>query len=174
MTLVAGDPASLSAGAVVAATGGRRVADLAAPLEEAVTALGVGWPGRVSVQVRRSASLAAGSCEDLAAELALVARALQDHASDLADLHARERAVRERAAAAGLEVRDGRVVPVYGVLGEADAAAAAAREGTAARLQADLDLVLAQHRRRRDFLLTLLRESATRLDGTSTRLRRGP
>ena len=40
-------------------------------------------------------------------------------------------------------------------------------------LQAELDLVLAQHRRRRDWVLGVLRESTTTLAGVSHRLREG-
>ena len=89
-------------------------------------------------------------------------RVLQDHATDLADLVARARAIEERAAGAGLEVRDGRVERAWGVTGPADAGADRARDDVRDALQADLDLVLAQHSRRRDWVLDVLRGSTTR------------
>jgi hypothetical protein len=98
---------------------------------------------------------------------------LQDHATDLADLVARARALEERARAAGLEVRDGRVERAWGVTGAADADADRAREASRGALQADLDLVLAQHTRRRDWVLDVLRGSTRALGEVSHGLRQG-
>ncbi len=98
---------------------------------------------------------------------------LQDHATDLADLVARARTIEERARAAGLEVRDGRVEVGWGVSGPADAHADIQRHETREVLQAELDLVLAQHRRRRDWVLTVLRDSTGALSDLSHRLRGG-
>ncbi len=173
MSTVPGDPGSLSACAVTAASVGRRVGALARALAPEVEALGEGWPGRASVSTRRRGSALAGAGTSAADELTRVAGVLQDQASDLADLLARARAVEERAAASGLEVRDERVVPAYGVRGEADASAQRAQGELADRLQGELDLVLAQHRRRRDFVLGVLRESTERLAALSHDLRRG-
>ena len=98
---------------------------------------------------------------------------LQDHATDLADLVARARALEERARAAGLEVRDGRVEIAWGVTGTADAGADRTRAAARAALQSELDLVLAQHRRRRDWVLGVLRDSTTALSDVSHGLRGG-
>ena len=65
------------------------------------------------------------------------------------------------------------LVPAYGVRGEADAAAEAADRAGAQALRAELELLLAQHRRRRDFLLAELRDSSERLAALSHDLRRG-
>ncbi|MBM6400903.1 hypothetical protein [Phycicoccus sonneratiae] len=173
MTTVPGDPASLSACAATTAAVGRRLDALAQALGPEVAALGEGWPGRASVATRRRGGGLADAGAATADELVRVAGVLQDQASDLADLLARARAVEERAEAAGLVVRDERVVPAYGVRGEADAAAQRALTERATGLQAELDLVLAQHRRRRDFVLGVLRESTDRLAALSHGLRHG-
>jgi hypothetical protein len=173
VSTVPGDPGSLSACAATAAAVGRRLGALAQSLGPEVEALGDGWPGRTSVTTRRRGTVLAESTTSTADELTRVAGVLQDQASDLADLLARARSVEERARAAGLEVRDERVVPTYGVRGEADADAQRAQAEQAVRLQGELDLVLAQHRRRRDFVLGVLRESTERLAALSHGLRHG-
>jgi hypothetical protein len=86
---------------------------------------------------------------------------------------ARARAIEERARAAGLEVREGRVEIGWGVTGPADADADGARAVTRVALQAELDLVLAQHVRRREWVLGVLRDSNTGLSDLSHRLRGG-
>ncbi|MBM6404383.1 hypothetical protein JQN72_09040 [Phycicoccus sp. CSK15P-2] len=171
MSLVPGDPASLSSCAASTAATAERVAATAAALEASWSALAQDWPGRASVEPRRRGDAVVAASSSTADELGSVARALQDQATDLAGLVARARTVEERAAAAGLEVRDDRVVPAYGRVTTADAAAESARAATAATLQAELDLVLSQHRRRRDFLLGMLRASTGRLAEVSAGLR---
>ncbi|WP_377643838.1 WXG100 family type VII secretion target [Oryzobacter terrae] len=173
MTLVPGDPASLSACARTVAEVAGRLRTEAGGLEHATTALGEGWTGRTSATTRRSAAELAGATASLADELEGVARALQDQATDLADLVARERGVRERATVAGLEVRDGRVELAWGVSGTADAGRRDEQEAARAALQSDLDLVAAQHARRRDFVLGLLRASSATLAEVSHALRLG-
>ena len=173
MSVVPGDPASLSACAATAASVGHRLAAVAAALGPEVAALGEGWPGRVSVLTRRRGDALATSAAPTAAELERVGRLLQDRATDLADLHARARSLEERAAAAGFVIRDDHVVPAYGVRGEADAATEAAERAGADALGSELELLLAQHRRRRDFLLAELRDSTERLATLAHGLRRG-
>ena len=70
-------------------------------------------------------------------------------------------------------MRDGRVELAWGVTGAADSGADREREHLRTALQADLDLVLAQHRRRRDWVLEVLRDSTTDLAGVSHKLRGG-
>jgi hypothetical protein len=173
VTTVPGDPASVSAC-------GRTVREVARRLEQRATGtrasyreLGEGWTGRSSATTRRDGAHLADAASATAAELDRVGRVLQDQATDLADLVARGRAVQERATAAGLEVRDGRVELSWGVTGAADAAADLGRESARAALQADLDLVLAQHRRRRDWVLEVLRGSTSTLGALSHGLRQG-
>ncbi|GGL28573.1 hypothetical protein H9L10_02935 [Phycicoccus endophyticus] len=173
MSVVPGDPGSFAAAASTLAAAGRRLGASAPPLATALADLGEGWAGRVSVHTRRRGADLAEATTSAATELERVARLLQDRAGDLSELHARGRALHERAATAGLELRDGRVVPGYGVRGEADEATDAGRRERAVRLQGELDLLLAQHRRRRDFVLDELRASAARLTTLSDALRRG-
>lgn len=173
MTVVPGDPPSLSACARTAQEAATRLGSAASDLRGEVGALGEGWTGRTSVTARRSGGVLAAATTALATELERVGRVLQDHATDLADLVARERVIRERASSTGLEVRDGRVVLAWGVSGPADADAQGRREATRLALQADLDLVVAQHVRRRDFVLGVLRDSTTSLVEVSHGLRRG-
>lgn len=173
MSTVPGDAASLSSCAVTVRGASRRLAARADVLAVAVDEVGPGWVGRASAATRRRCGDLATAGTACAAELDRVATVLQDHATDLADLVARARAVEERAAAAGLEVRGGRVVRRLGVHGEADAAGEGRLEDVATGLQAELDLVLAQHARRRDFVLGVLRASTATLAGVSHGLRRG-
>lgn len=173
MSVVPGDPASLSACAGTARSVAERLATQASGVRTASEDLGEGWTGRTSATTRRGLGRLAGAATDTAAQLDRVGRVLQDHATDLADLVARGRALEERAAAAGLVVRDGRVELGWGVTGPADATADRARDEARAALQAELDLVLAQHRRRRDWVLGVLRESTSALSGVSHGLRGG-
>ena len=173
MTVVPGDPASLSACAGTARSVAERLATRAGGVRTASERCGQGWTGRTSASTRRGAARLADAALETAEQLDRVGRVLQDHATDLAELVARGRALEERAAAAGLVLRDGRVELGWGVTGTADATADRARDEVRAALQAELDLVLAQHRRRRDWVLGVLRESTTGLSGVSHRLRGG-
>ncbi|GAA4408460.1 hypothetical protein GCM10023168_25880 [Fodinibacter luteus] len=173
MSVVPGDPASLSACGAATRGVGERLGRHASGVRTASRLLGEGWAGRTSAGVRRRTGDLAEATDATAAELDRVGRVLQDHASDLADLVARGRALEERARAAGLEVREGRVEVAWGVTGTADAASDRQREEARAGLQAELDLVLAQHRRRRDWVLGVLRESTTTLAEVSRNLRGG-
>jgi hypothetical protein len=170
---VPGDPASLSACAAVARAVGEQLAARATGVRTASEQLGEGWAGRTSAATRRRAAGLALATDTCAAQLDSLGRVLQDHATDLADLVARARTIEERARAAGLEVRDGRVEVGWGVSGPADAHADTQRHETREVLQAELDLVLAQHRRRRDWVLTVLRDSTGALSDLSHRLRGG-
>jgi hypothetical protein len=173
VSVVPGDPASLSACAGTARAVAERLGERAAGLRTASERLGEGWTGRSSATTRRRVALLAESVDAGAARLDHVGRVLQDHATDLAELVARARALEERARASGLELRDGRVVVGWGVTGPADARADRAREEARGALQSELDLVLAQHRRRRDWVLGVLRDSTTGLSDVSHRLRGG-
>ena len=173
MSVVPGDPASLSACAGTARSVAERLADHATGVRTASEALGEGWTGRTSATTRRRTADLAAATDATAGQLDRVGRVLQDHATDLADLVARARVLEERARAAGLEVRDGRVEIGWGVTGPADAEADRSRAATRAALQSELDLVLAQHQRRRDWVLGVLRDSTTALSDLSHRLRGG-
>ncbi|MEO5608162.1 MAG: hypothetical protein ABIQ61_00755 [Ornithinibacter sp.] len=173
MSTVPGDPASLSACAGTVRRVSGELTLSADGIRAAGDALGVQWQGRTSARVRKRTETLAAANDTTAQQLDRVGVVLQDHASELADLVARARMIDERAAAAGLEVREGRVIVAFGVTGTADGQRASAQEATRARLQGDLDLVLAQHRRRRDWVLEVLRESSIALEQVSHGLRQG-
>lgn len=173
MTVVPGDPASLSACGRTVREVARRLEHDATGVRTAYRELGDGWAGRTSAATRRAGADLADRVSQAGSELDRVGRVLQDHATDLADLVARARTIEERARAAGLEVRDGRLEQPWGVTGAADAGADEEREHVRAALQPDLDLVLAQHRRRRDWVLEVLRDSTSALAEVSHNLRGG-
>ena len=173
MSVVPGDPASLSACALTARAVARSLAGHGTGVRTAYDAIAEGWAGRASAEARRHGAGLADATTTAAEELERVGGILQDQATDLADLVARARTIEERATGAGLEVRDGRVEQGWGVTGSADADVDRLRDEVRSHLQADLDLVLAQHRRRRDWVLSVLRESTTTLAGVSHRLREG-
>ncbi len=173
MSVVPGDPASLSACGAVARSAAEQLGGRATGVRTASGLLGEGWTGRTSAATRRRAAALADATEACGAQLDTLGRVLQDHATDLADLVARARLVGERARAAGLDVRDGRVQVGWGVTGTADARSDLAKEEAREALQSELDLVLAQHRRRRDWVLGALHDSTTVLSDLSHRLRGG-
>ena len=173
MSAVPGDPASVSACASTVRSVAAHVEACGEPLASAVRDVSDGWTGRVSATTRRRRGSLAAATATTAAALDHVAVVLQDHATDLADLHARARRLDERVAAAGLDVRDGRVLPRLGVAGEADAAADRHRADLAASLQEELDVITARHARRRDWLVGVLRASTGELAAVSHALRRG-
>jgi hypothetical protein len=173
VSVVPGDPASLSACAATVRAVGGHLGGRATGVRTASRLLAEGWTGRASSGVRARAGGLAEATDTTGTELDRVGRVLQDHASDLADLVARGRRLEELARAAGLEVREGRVELAWGVTGTADAEGDHRRTEARATLQADLDLVLAQHQRRRDWVLGVLRESTTALADISHDLRSG-
>jgi hypothetical protein len=79
----------------------------------------------------------------------------------------------DSAAAHGLVVTDGRVHPPWGVTGEADQRAVSERDARVHTLQAELDAVCVQHRRRRDRLLARLTASRQELEVVAAALRIG-
>ncbi len=173
MSTVPGDPASVSACAGTARAVAARLAERAGGVHTASAELADGWPGRRSAAIRRRAAPLAEAALATAKELERVGGVLQDHSTDLADLVARGRAVEERATAGGLTVRDGRVEVAWGVTGTADVSTERERDDLRAALQGELDLVLAQHRRRRDWVLRVLRDSTAVLAQTSRNVRDG-
>lgn len=173
MSVVPGDPGSMSSCAATARALAARMTAHAEALGSAWGAIGDGSPGPSSAAARRRGATLTAATSSVAAEIDRIGRVFQDHATDLAELVARGRALEARASSAGLVVRDGRVVPQWGVVGEADAVTARQREVLAVALQAELDHVLIQHRRRRDRLLSVLDGSSAALARLSHGLRRG-
>lgn len=130
------------------------------------------WSGRAAVRARERATRLADGLQAAAEVLERVGRALQDHASDLADAVARVHAIESTADTAGLRVVDRRVLPAWGVVGEADRVGEVRREELRARLQRDLDLALLQVDRRRRRLAATAEAGRQRLADVSSALRR--
>ncbi|MGL5864587.1 MAG: hypothetical protein ACRCYX_01775 [Dermatophilaceae bacterium] len=173
MTIVPGDPGSMSSAAATVRAVAERMTAQAAALSDARAGLDDDWPGSLAAATQRRAAALGAAASTTAAELDRIGRALQEHSTDLADLVARGRALEARASSAGLAVRDGRVVPAWGVVGEADAGTARERDILTGALQAELDHVLVQFRRRRDRLTSVIDTSGSALAQVSQRLRQG-
>ncbi|GAB3434639.1 hypothetical protein GCM10027517_02940 [Phycicoccus ginsengisoli] len=124
------------------------------------------------VRARRRAAQVTDSLAVAVGELDEVGSALQAHASDLAEALSDARQVLDRAAAAGLEHRSGRLVPRWGVAGVADARVATDQDEVRAELQSRLDHVEGLLRRRRTRLAATLRRSTGLLATHAEALRR--
>lgn len=170
---VPGDAGSLAAAGATA----RRVArDLAVVEQRGTTAygsLGEVWGTSTSARARKQGRLAMAALTEAAGHTDAVGAALQAYAVELSELEARARAVVDSATASDLVVRDGRVHPQWGVTGEADPQTVSDREAQVRTLQAELDAVAVQHRRRRDRLLTRLTGSRHELEVLAAALRLG-
>lgn len=169
---ISGDPASCSqAGGSL-----RRLATTLRDGAERATsgfdAAGDAWSGAVATRTRRTQASLAEAAGVAGDELDRVGSQLQDHAADLAEAVQAARHVEDRAAAAGLRVVDGRVVPAWGVHGIADGQSARAQDDASAVLQAELDTALRQIGRRRARLVALLEGSGQVLADQAARLRR--
>jgi len=168
---VPGDPGSLSA----AGTAARRAArDLAGASERGRTAyltLKDVWGTSTSVRVRKEGQRSTAALVLGAQQADVVGAALQTYAGELSEIQARARRVLDVADTAGLTIVDGHVRRAWGVTGEADPRAAQDTEELMRTLQDELDGLGAQHRRRRDRLLTRLTESTQTLDEIASDLR---
>ncbi|WP_406831761.1 hypothetical protein ABEG17_02795 [Pedococcus sp. KACC 23699] len=172
MSLVAGDPASCSRVggslrqlATSLRTSSRAVAAAATDPELPVR-------GTVGARAHRRVRHLGDASSAAADELDRIGSALQDHAADLAEAVADVRGLTARAEAAGLQVRDGQVVPVWGVSGLADAPADAAREQHREALQSELHRLLAVLAARRHRLAASVSASSSVLADHAARLRR--
>jgi hypothetical protein len=183
---VTGDPASasrLGSSLRLLATGLRtRHRALVAALEDGADRDGVGAPGHgvgrgrrggaARIAVRRRGQDLAEALTTADEELVSAGTALQSHATELAEAVSAARDVVERASLAGLEVRDGQLVPRWGVAGVADPAARGELDARRAALQSELDTVENLQRRRRSRLVTTLRTAGTELAQAAEGLRR--
>jgi hypothetical protein len=129
-------------------------------------------PPAAVVRARRRAAQVADSLGVAVDELDEVGSALQAHSSDLAEALADARQLLDRAAAAGLEQRSGRLVPRWGVAGVADARVASDQDDVRAELESQLDRVEGLLRRRRTRLAATLRRSTDLLSTHAEALRR--
>lgn len=171
MTALQGDPASCSqAGGSLRRLAARLRQD-AASADTAAYQLRSHWSGRASLGARQRQDRLTAAVAVTVQALDRSGAALQEHATDLAEALQKFRAVQERAADAGLQVLDGRLVPAWGVSGVADAEGTATREGVRAALQSDLDLVLLQLGRRRARVAAAANAARRTLQETATSLR---
>ena len=172
MTALGGDPATCSSAGGSLVRAAARLDRDAGALRALVQDLGTHWSGRASVRARQRTDALADSLDDAAAVLGRLGRAMQEHASDLADAVGRARHVEVEASAAGLVVADDRLVVPWGVTGEADPVGEARREEERVRLQQSLDLALVQVDRRRRRLAAAAEAGRQHLAEVSAGLRR--
>jgi hypothetical protein len=128
--------------------------------------------GAAEVRVRRRTDVVDRAAAAATQEVDRVGRALQDFATDLAELHGQYHRLAGRATAAGLRVVDGSLVPAWGVAGVADPQAVTTQEAVRSSLQSELDAVLRGLALRRQRLLAVLHEGRGRLDQHRAALRR--
>ena len=129
-------------------------------------------PAAAELLVRRRIDVVDRAAAAATQEVDRVGRALQDFATDLAELHGQYHRLAGRASAAGLRVVDGSLVPSWGVAGVANPQAVATQEAVRSSLQPELDAVLRGVALRRQRLLTVLHEGQGRLDHHRAALRR--
>ena len=169
---VAGDPASCSQlGSTLRQLAARLRADQRR-LHAAADPADAPRPAASVVRARRRAAQLADSLAVAVAELDQVGSALQAHSSDLAEALSDARQLLDRAAAAGLEQRSGRLAPRWGVAGVADPRATTAQDDLRSELQDRLDSVESLLRTRRARLATTLRRSGDLLATHAEVLRR--
>ncbi|MFW5470938.1 hypothetical protein ACOCJ4_12930 [Knoellia sp. CPCC 206435] len=172
-TSVPGDPASLAAAGGTARRVSRDLVALHGRGTTAYGSLGEVWGTSTSVRTRKQGRRAMDAVTEVGRHADVVGEALQAYAAELSELQARARAVLDAAAATGLVVEEGRVREQWGVTGEADHRTVSERDARARALQAELDAVAVQHRRRRDRLLAGLARSRQELEDVAAALRLG-
>ena len=170
---VPGDPASLAAAGATARRVARELAVVGGRGRTAYASLGEIWGTSTSVRTRKQGRQAMAALTDVGRHTEQVGEALQTYAAELSELQARARAVVDAAAERGLVVAEGRVLPAWGVTGEADPRTVGERHSQVRALQAELDAVAVQQRRRRDRLLARLAESRQDLEVLAAALRLG-
>ena len=170
---VPGDPASLAAAGATARRVARELSAVESQGTTAYASLGEAWGTSTSVRTRKQGRRAMEAVGEGARRTEAVGAALQAYAAELSELQGRARAVLDAATAAGLVVEERRVRQGWGVTVESDLGTVGRREERARSLQAELDAVAVQHRRRRDRLLALLDASRRDLEALAASLRLG-
>lgn len=170
---VPGDPGSLSAAGTAARRAARELAAAGERGHAAYASLKGVWGTSTSVRTRKEGQRSLAALARGAEQAEAVGGALQTYAVELSELQARARRVVESADTAGLVIEGGRVRRAWGVTGEADPQAARDIDALVSTLQDELDGLAAQHRRRRDRLLTEVTESTRTLDDIASALRLG-
>lgn len=169
---VHGDPASCSQLAGALRQLAAQVRAGSRPLHDTLATRDSPRGGAVVARARRRASLLDEALAASTVELDRVGTALQAHVTDLAEALADSRAVLERAAAAGLEDQQGRLVPRWGVAGVADGRVAADQDAARTALQEELDSVASLLRTRRSRLAATVAASRAVLARQAEALRR--
>ncbi|MFC7491649.1 MULTISPECIES: hypothetical protein [unclassified Knoellia] len=166
-----GDPGSLAAAGTAARQSARDLDRASAGGTTAYLSLKDVWGTSTSVRARKEGQRSMAALAEAGRQADVVGTALQGYAAELSALQARARRVVETADLAGLVIENGQVRLGWGVTGEADLEATNDRSALASTLQAELDGLGAQHRRRRDRLLAELATSTRELDEIATDLR---
>lgn len=169
--VVPGDPGSLAAIGAAARRAARDLAAARATSETAYASLKDTWTTSTSARTRREGQRALATLAEGERHAESVGAALQAYAVELSELQARARAVVDEASGTGITVERGRVTLAWGVTGEADPAATRGRGEAVRAVQAELDAIAAQHRRRRDRLLAELVGSTADLERLASHLR---
>ncbi|WP_169795414.1 hypothetical protein, partial [Kribbia dieselivorans] len=105
----------------------------------------------------------AEQCRAAAEVLAATGRDLQHHASDLAELAGRARALTELAEQHGLRADAGGVAPQWGITGEADAGRTAQQGQLADHLESEFRTLQVLATRRRDALTAAMAQATEAL-----------
>jgi len=168
-----GDPGSLTAAGTAARRAARDLAFASAGGTTAYLSLKDAWGTSTSVRTRKEGQRSMTALSRGGRQAEAVGMALQSYAAELSALQARARRVVDVAGTAGLVIEDGQVALGWGVTGEADLGATHDRDATVGTLQAELDGLAAQHRRRRDRLLAELAASTRELAKIASDLRLG-
>jgi hypothetical protein len=166
-----GDPGSLTAAGTAARRAARELAGASATGTTAYSALKDAWGTSTSVRLRKEGQRSLATLTEGGRQADVVGAALQTYAAELSELQARARRVVDAADTAGLVIKDGQVGLGWGVTGEADLDAARDTAALVSTLQTELDGLTAQHRRRRDRLLTEVLTSTRELAELASDLR---
>ena len=169
--VVPGDPGSLSAIGAAARRAARDLAAARATSGTAYVSLKDTWATSTSVRTRKEGQRALATLAEGERHAETVGAALQAYAVELSELQARARAVVDEASGAGITVESGQVRLAWGVTGEADPGTTRERAEAVRGVQAELDAIAVQHRRRRDRLLGELARSTTELEALASALR---
>ncbi|WP_353950785.1 hypothetical protein V6K52_14250 [Knoellia sp. S7-12] len=168
-----GDPGSLAAAGTAARQAARDLAGASARGTTAYLSLKDAWGTSTSVRTRKEGQRSTAALAEGGRQADVVGAALQAYAAELSELQARARRVVDAASTAGLVIEGGQVGLGWGVTGEADLEASNDRAAHVSSLQAELDGLTAQHRRRRDRLLAELLTSTRDLAELAGNLRLG-
>ncbi len=174
MSVLWGDPASVSALAAALRRAAARLAGDGRAAREQLREDAPGWAGPLAEQTRHDVDAVLAGSDRAAEVLDSAGRRLQSGATGLAATITTLRRLEEEAAALGLEVRDGTVREPWGIIGVADPAAARADEENRHRVQERLHIGLADLGRRRAALARDCTAASQALQECTAALRERP